>query len=128
MLVHISNSWPRLRRATFWSSSIVEILARDIEPDNWSLPYWTPALVRRAKLDRELREQMFSALVGASTVSLKVTLLSLLSHGMGLTDDLRQYATDERRKLQREDAPAIGFDLIGNAYRPLSHVLTELAA
>ena len=74
---------------------IVEILARDIEPDNWSLPYWTPALVRRAKLDRELREQMFSALVGASTVSLKVTLLSLLSRGMGLTDDLRQYATDE---------------------------------
>jgi hypothetical protein len=71
---------------------------------------------------------MFSALAGASTVSLKVTLLSLLSRGMGPTDNLRQYATDELRKLQREAAPAIGFDLIGNAYRPLSQVLTELAA
>jgi hypothetical protein len=106
--------------------SIAEFLARDIEPVGWSVPYWTPALVRRVKLDSRLREEMFSALAGASSVSLKTTLLSLLAHGAGPADNLRQYAIDERRRLQQEAAPAIGFDLTGNTYRPLFQLLTEL--
>jgi len=108
--------------------SVTEFLTQDIDPDSWSLPYWTPALVRRVKLDGELQEKMYTALAEADSTSLKVTFSALLGRGMGPADNLSQYARDEMRKLQHEPVPAIGFDLSSNAHRPLFQVLTELAA
>ena len=107
---------------------IEEFLTKDIEPDNWSLPYWVPALLRRIKLDGELQEKMHSALAKANSVSLRVTLSALLGRGAGPADKLREYARNELRKLQHDRIPAIGFDLTINAHRPLFQVLTELAA
>ena len=107
---------------------IEEFLTKDIEPDNWSLPYWVPAAVRRIKLDGELQEKMYSALAKANSVSLRVTLSALLGRGAGPADKLREYARNELRKLQHDRIPAIGFDLTINAHRPLFQVLTELAA
>ncbi len=107
---------------------IAEFLTRDIEQDKWSFPYWTPTLVRRVKLDGELRENMCGALAAANSTSLKVTLSALLSCGLGPAENLSQYARDELRKLQQQPAPAIRFDLTNNAHRPLFQVLTEIAA
>ena len=40
--------------------AIEELLTRNIDPDTWSLPYWVPTLVRRVKIDGELRKKMFA--------------------------------------------------------------------
>ena len=107
---------------------IEELLKRDIEPDTWSLPYWVPALVRRIKIDGELREKMVTALAGANTVSLKLTLAGVLSRATGSTDELKRYGLAELQKLEKDPIPAIGFDLTNYTYRPLFQLLSELAA
>ena len=107
---------------------IEELLTKNIEPDDWALSYWMPALLRRIKIDAELQEKMYSALCAANSVSLKLTLSALLSRGAGPADNLRRYAAEELRKLQQEPIPAIGFDLTSYSHRPLFQVLTELAA
>lgn len=107
-------------------ASVVQIFRDGLDIDNWSLPYWTPALVRRVKTDPELQEKILAALADASNPSHKVTLLALLSRGMGRSDKLALYAKDELRRLDEQLTPAIGFDLSGNGFRPVFQVLTEL--
>jgi hypothetical protein len=107
---------------------IGKLLARNIEPDEWSLPYWVPALVRRIRIDGELRARMLEALGEAASVSMKLTLAALLSRAPGSTDQLRAYAAEELGKLQADPIPAIGFDLTSYAHRPLFQLLTELSA
>ena len=108
--------------------AIEDLLARDIEPDDWALSYWMPTLLRRINIDRELQEKMYAALCKAGDVSLKITLSALLNRGAGPADNLKQYAGDELQKLQQEPVPLIGFDLTSYTHRPLFQVLTELAA
>jgi hypothetical protein len=91
------------------------------------LPYWVPALVRRIKLDGELREKMFATLCGANSVSQKLTFAGLLGRATGPSDELKCYASDELRKLELDPTPAIGFDLTTHAHRPLFQLLSELA-
>jgi len=107
---------------------ISRLLTRDIEPDDWSLPYWVPALVRRIKIDAELRAKMLEALGAVVSVSTKVTFTALLARAAGSTDQLKAYAAEELRKLQADPIPAIGFDLTSYAHRPLFQLMTELAA
>jgi hypothetical protein len=107
---------------------IGSLLTRDIEPDDWSLPYWVPALVRRIKIDGELRAKMLVALGTNASVSMKLTLAALLARAAGSTDQLKAYAADELRKLEADPVPAIGLDLTSYAHRPLFQLLTELAA
>jgi hypothetical protein len=107
---------------------ISRLLTRDIEPDEWSLPYWVPALVRRIKIDAELRAKMLEALGAAASVSTKLTFAALLARAAGSTDQLKAYAAEEVRKLQADPIPAIGFDLTSYAHRPLFQLMTELAA
>lgn len=107
---------------------IGKLLARNIEPDEWSLPYWVPALVRRIRIDGALRARMLEALGEAGSVSMKLTLAALLSRAAGSTDQLRAYAAEELGKLQADPIPAIGFDLTSYAHRPLFQLLTELSA
>jgi hypothetical protein len=109
-------------------ASIEDLLTKNIEPDDWALPYWMPALLRRTKIDSELQEKMYSALRRSNSVSLKSTLSALLNRAGGPDDYLKQYAAEELRKLQREGLPAFGFDLTSFSDRPLFQVLTELAA
>lgn len=92
------------------------------------MPYWVPTLVRRIKIDGELREKMVIALAGANTVSLKLTLAGLLSRATRSTDELKRYGLAELQKIEKDPIPAIGFDLTNYAYRSLFQLLTELAA
>jgi hypothetical protein len=108
--------------------AVEEVLTRDIDPDTWSLPYWVPALVRRIKLDGELREKMHATLSGAKSVSQKLTFGGLLARATGSSDDLKRYASDQLRKLELDPIPAIGFDLTTHAHRPLFQLLSDLAA
>jgi hypothetical protein len=108
--------------------SVEELLTKNIEPDDWALSYWMPALLRRIRIDDELQEKMYAALCKADSVSLKISLSALLSRGAGPADNLKRYAAEELQKLQQEPIPAIGFDLTSYAHRPLFQVLTELAA
>jgi hypothetical protein len=116
-----------LSSADDFIEDIASLLTRDIEVDEWSLPYWVPALVRRIKLDAELRAKMFEALGAATSVSMKLTLAALLARAAGSTDQLKAYAAEELRKLQADPIPAIGFDLTKYAHRPLFQLMTELA-
>jgi hypothetical protein len=108
--------------------SVEELLTKNIEPDDWALSYWMPALLRRIRIDGELQEKMYAALCKADSVSLKISLSALLSRGAGPADNLKWYAAEGLQKLQQEPIPAIGFDLTSYAHRPLFQVLTELAA
>jgi hypothetical protein len=117
-----------LSSADAFIDEIGSLLTRDIEPDEWSLPYWVPALVRRIKIDSELRSKMLLALGTAASVSMKLTLAALLARAAGSTDQLKAYAADELRKLESDLIPTIGFDLTSFAHRPLFQLLTELAA
>jgi hypothetical protein len=104
------------------------LLAQDVDADDWSLPYWVPALVRRIKIDGELREKMLTALETATSVSSKLTLAGLLARATGPSEELKRYATDQLRNLRSDPIPAIGFDLSSQTHRPLFQLLTELAA
>lgn len=117
-----------LSSADVFIDEINGLLARDIEPDEWSLPYWVPALVRRIKIDAELRAKMLEALGTAASVSTKLTFTALLARAAGSTDQLKAYATEELRKLQADPIPVIGFDLTSYAHQPLFHLLNELVA
>jgi hypothetical protein len=108
--------------------AISDILARNIEPDRWAIPYWVPALVRRIATDATLQADMRTALTQADSVSLEVTLWSFLGTATGRADDLRQQAAAELDKLDDEIEPAIGFDLLTNSHRLLFQVLTEIIA
>ncbi len=89
--------------------------------------YWVPALVRRIKLDRELRAKMLDALGGTASMSVKLTLGALLAREVGVMDQLKAYALQELRKLEADSTPAIGLDLATYMHRPLFQLLTELA-
>jgi hypothetical protein len=65
-----------LSSADAFIDEVARLLTRDIEPDEWSLPYWVPALVRRIKIDGELRAKMLEALGAATSVSMKLTKLT----------------------------------------------------
>jgi hypothetical protein len=104
------------------------LLTRDIDPDEWSLPYWVPALVRRIEMDAELRAKMLEVFSAAASVSMKLTFAALLGRGAGSTDQLKAYAAEELRRLQADPIPAIGFDLTSYGHRPLFQLMTELAA
>jgi hypothetical protein len=117
-----------LSSAESFIEAIEELLTRDIEADDWSLPYWVPALVRRIKIDGELREKILGALTGATSVSLKLTLAGLLARAAGSSEGLKDYATDQLVKLESDPIPAIGFDLSSQMHRPLFQLLTELTA
>jgi hypothetical protein len=117
-----------LSSAETFIEAVQEPLTRDIEADDWSLPYWVPALVRRIKRDGELREKMLGALAGAASVSSKLTLAGLLARAAGASEELKCYATDQLGKLESDPIPAIGFDLSSQTHRPLFQLLTELAA
>ncbi len=106
--------------------AIGDILARDIEPNRWAIPYWVPALIRRVATDATLQADMRTVLTQADSVSLKVTLWSFLGTATGRAEDLRQQATAELRRLDGEIEPAIGFDLVTNSHRLLFQVLTEI--
>ena len=108
--------------------SMEELLGRTIDPDEWSLSYWVPTLLRRIKLDRELQEKMYSVLPTTRSTSLKVSLLTLLGRGAGQTDELRQYAAEELARVEADSIPAIGFDLTNYLHRPLFQALTEILA
>jgi len=43
------------------------------------VPYWVPALVRRIRIDNELRAKMLEALTGETSVSSKLTFAGLLA-------------------------------------------------
>jgi hypothetical protein len=108
--------------------SLEELLTKNIEPHEWSLPYWVPSLVRRIKIDSELQERMHAALCKADSISLKLNLCSLLSRGGGPADKLKQYAVEELRTLEANSIPAIGFDLTRYGHQPLFQILSDLAA
>jgi NACHT domain-containing protein len=116
-----------LASAEVFIEEIEKLLARDIEPDEWSLPYWVPALVRRIKMDGEVRERMLHALGAAASVSMKLTLAALLARAAGSTDELKSYAATEMGRLDEDPIPAIGFDLTSYAHRPMFQIMTELA-
>jgi hypothetical protein len=107
--------------------TIADLLATDVEPQSWAIPYWVPALVRRIATDPTLQAEMRTALAQADTASVKVTLSALLGRAMGPADDLRQYAIEELGELNEDPMPVIGFDLTTNSHRLLFQVLTELA-
>jgi hypothetical protein len=115
-----------LSSADAFIDEIARLLMRDIEPDEWSLPYWVPTLVRRIKIDSELRTRMLEVLDRATSVSMKLTLVALLARAVGPTDQLKGYAVDELRKFQADPIPMIGFDLTSYAHRPLFQLLTEV--
>jgi hypothetical protein len=117
-----------LSSADTFVDEIGRLLTRDIEPDEWSLPYWVPALVRRIKIDDELRAKLLETLRAGASVSMKLTLAALLSRAAGSTDELRAYADEELQRLRADPIPAIGFDLTNYAHRPLFQLLTELSA
>jgi hypothetical protein len=106
--------------------AISEILAKDIEPDRWAIPYWVPALVRRIATDTSLQADMAAALTQENSASITVTLWSLLGGAIGRTDGLRRQATQELKRLDELSEPVIGFDLLTNSYRLLFQVLTEI--
>jgi hypothetical protein len=106
--------------------AIGDMLARDLEPERWAIPYWVPALVKRIASDATLQAGMRTALTQADTLSLKVSLWSFLGTATGRADDLRQQAAADLGKLDEEIEPAIGFDLLANSHRLLFQVLTEI--
>jgi hypothetical protein len=108
--------------------AIEEWLMNSIDPDTSSMPYWVPALLRRIKIDSEIREKMLTTLAHTSSVSSKLTFASMLSVAIGPSEQLKQYASDELQKLELGAAPAIGFDLASYVHRPLFQLLKELAA
>jgi len=107
--------------------TITDLLATDVEPQSWAIPYWVPALVRRIATDPTLQAEMRAALARASTASVKVTLSALLGRATGPADNVRQYAIEELGNLEEDPMPVIGFDLTTNSHRLLFQVLTELA-
>lgn len=117
-----------LSSAKAFIDEVARLLTRDIEPDEWSLAYWVPALVRRIKIDGELRSKMLEALGAATSVSMKLTLAALLARSAGSTDRLKAYAAQELLKVEADPTPAIGLDLTRYAHRPLFPLLTDLAA
>jgi hypothetical protein len=106
--------------------AISEILAEDIEPNRWAIPYWVPALVRRIATDTSLQADMAAALVQENSTSVRVTLWSLLGGAIGHTDGLRRQATEELNRLGELPEPTIGFDLLTDSYRLLFQLLTEI--
>jgi hypothetical protein len=48
-------------------ATITDLLATDIEPQSWTIPYWMPAMVRRIATDPALQAEMRAALAQAST-------------------------------------------------------------
>jgi hypothetical protein len=117
-----------LSSADAFIDEVARLLTRDIEPDEWSLSYWVPALVRRIKIDGELRATMLEALGAATSVSMKLTLAALLARAAGSTDQLKAYAEQKLLKVEADPTPTIGLDLTSYAHRPLFQLLTELAA
>ena len=117
-----------LSSADAFIDEISKLPTRDIDPDEWSLPYWVPALVRRIKIDAELRAKMLEALGATASTSMKLTLAALLARAVGSPDQLKSYAAEELRKLETDPIPAIGFDLTSYAHQPLFHLLNELVA
>jgi hypothetical protein len=71
--------------------TITDLLGKDIEQQNWAIPFWVPALVRRIATDPNLQTEMRAALAQASTASVKVTLSALLGRATGTTDNMRNY-------------------------------------
>jgi hypothetical protein len=106
--------------------TIGEILARDIEPDKWAIPYWVTALVKRIATDASLQADMAAVLTQENSASVRVTLWSLLGGAIDRTDGLRRQATEELRRLDEVPEPVIGFDLLTNSYRLLFQILTEI--
>lgn len=106
-------------------TSITELLAKGMEEESWAIPHWVPALVRRIATDISLQTDIRAALMQTNSTSVKVTFWSLLGRAAVHTDDLRQLATEELRKLDGELEPIIGFDLLTNSHRLMFQVLTE---
>jgi hypothetical protein len=96
-----------------------------LDVDRVQLSRWVPALLRRIEKDVALQAALQQALVDTSSSSEQASFTALLLRAGDINAGLSAHIATQVGLVRTPAMPEVGFDLVGQAFRVVEHVLVE---